>query len=127
MTPIVEVRGVTKRFPIERGVLRRTVGQIHAVDGVDLAVAPGTTMGLVGESGSGKSTLGRLILRLMDPSDGRILFDGRDVTELRGRELRSLRCDAQLVFQDPYSAFDPSTTVRGALREPMRAHLDLSR
>ena len=127
MTPIVEVRGVTKRFPIEHGVLRRTVGQIHAVDGVDLAVAPGTTMGLVGESGSGKSTLGRLVLRLMDPSDGRILVDGRDVTELRGRELRSLRCDAQLVFQDPHSAFDPSTTVLGALREPLRAQLDLSR
>jgi oligopeptide/dipeptide ABC transporter ATP-binding protein len=125
--PVVEARGVAKRFPIERGVLRRTVGHVHAVDGVDLAVLPGTTMGLVGESGSGKSTLGRLVLRLLDPSDGRILFGGRDVTEVRGRELRALRCDAQLVFQDPHSAFDPSTTILGALREPLRAQLDLSR
>jgi len=127
IAPVVEARGVTKRFPVERGVLRRTVGEVHAVDGVDLAVAPGTTMGLVGESGSGKSTLGRLLLRLLDPTDGRILFDGRDVTEVRGRELRSLRCGVQLVFQDPHSAFDPSTTVLGALREPMRAQLELSR
>jgi oligopeptide/dipeptide ABC transporter ATP-binding protein len=127
LTPVVEARGVTKHFPVERGVLRRTVGQVQAVDGVDLAVGPGRTMGLVGESGSGKSTLGRIVLRLLDPTDGRILFDGRDVTEVRGRELRSLRLGAQLVFQDPHSAFDPSTTVLGALREPLRAQLELSR
>ena len=124
---VLETRAITKRFAVERGVLRRKIGDVHAVDGVDLAIRSGTTMGLVGESGSGKSTLGRLVLRLLDPTAGRVFFDGRDVTESHGRELREVRRGAQLVFQDPHSAFDPSATLLGALREPMRAQLTLSR
>jgi len=126
-TPVLETQNLTKRFTIERGVLRRKVGEVHAVDGVDLAVRPGTTMGLVGESGSGKSTLGRLVLRLLDPTAGRVVFDGADVTATRGRELRQVRRGVQLVFQDPHSAFDPSITVLRALREPMQTQLSLSR
>jgi len=124
---VVELRGLSMRFPVERGLMRRKVGEVRAVDGVDLAIRPGTTMGLVGESGSGKSTLGRLVLRLLDPSDGRIVFDGRDVTAASGRDLLHVRHGVQLVFQDPHSAFDPSATLLRALREPMQTHLQLSR
>ena len=126
-TPILHAQAVTKWFPIERGLLRRTVGNVRAVDGVDLTVRAGTTMGLVGESGSGKSTFGRLVLRLLDPTDGRIYFDGHDVTDAHGRNLRDLRRGVQLVFQDPHSAFDPSTTMLGALREPMQTQLNVTR
>jgi oligopeptide/dipeptide ABC transporter ATP-binding protein len=126
-TPVLETRSLTKRFAVERGVTRRKVGEVHAVEGVDLVIRPGTTMGLVGESGSGKSTLGRLVLRLLDPTDGNVLFEGDDVTTARGRDLRQVRRGIQLVFQDPHSAFDPSTTVLGALREPMQAQMSLSR
>lgn len=119
--------GVTKHFPIRRGILRRTVGHVRAVDGVDLAVAPGQTVGLVGESGSGKSTLGRVLLRLLDPTAGEITFDGDDITTLPARQMRARRRGMQLVFQDPFSSFDPLATIADSLAEPMRNYLDLDK
>jgi oligopeptide/dipeptide ABC transporter ATP-binding protein len=123
---LLTTTGLTKRFPIESGLLRRERGQIHAVDGVDLSVERGTTLGLVGESGSGKSTLGRLIVRLLDPTSGRIEFDGVDITNARGDALRRVRRRIQIVFQDPHSAFDPSASLLTSIREPMQTHLGLS-
>jgi oligopeptide/dipeptide ABC transporter ATP-binding protein len=125
VTALLEGIGVVKHFPIQRGLFRRTVGQVQAVDGVDLHVEPGTTVGLVGESGSGKSTLGRVLLRLLDPTAGTVMFDGADITRLPERKLRPLRRGMQLVFQDPYSSFDPLATIADSLAEPMRTYLDL--
>ena len=119
--------GVTKHFPIRRGILRRTVGHVRAVDGVDLAIEPGSTVGLVGESGSGKSTLGRVLTRLLDPTAGTITFDGRDITKVPSRQMREHRRGMQLVFQDPFSSFDPLATIADSLGEPMRNYLDLNK
>jgi oligopeptide/dipeptide ABC transporter ATP-binding protein len=118
---------VRKLYPIQRGVLRRTVGHVHAVDGVDLAIHGGRTLGLVGESGSGKSTLGRLVLRLVPVTEGSIAFQGEDITATKGTELRRLRRNMQMVFQDPYSSFDPMASVGASIAEPLRTHLKLSR
>ena len=123
---LLDARDLVKRFPIEEGLLRRVRGAIHAVDGVDLTVRPATTVGLVGESGSGKSTVGRLVLRLLDVTSGRIFFDGRDITKATGRTLREVRRQIQIVFQDPHSAFDPSASLLTSIREPMVTHLGLS-
>ncbi len=119
--------GVTKHFPIRRGILRRTVGHVRAVDGVDLAVEPGATVGLVGESGSGKSTLGRVLLRLLDPTEGTIIFDGQDITKVPSRQMREHRRGMQVVFQDPFSSFDPLATIADSLAEPMRNYLGLTK
>jgi oligopeptide/dipeptide ABC transporter ATP-binding protein len=123
---LLETHGLTKTYPIERGLFRRVHGHIHAVDGVDLRVASGQTMGLVGESGSGKTTIGRLVMRLIDPTSGHITFAGEDITALHGRGMRGVRRNLQIVFQDPHSAFDPSATLLTSVREPMQTHLDLS-
>ncbi|MFC5951400.1 ABC transporter ATP-binding protein [Pseudonocardia lutea] len=120
--PLLTATDLTKRFPIRRGLLRRTVGEVRAVDGVDLALAPGTTLGLVGESGSGKSTVGRLVLRLVEPTSGRIAFDGHDLVGLPEADLRTLRRRMQMVFQDPYSSFDPTSPLADSVAEPMRTH-----
>jgi oligopeptide/dipeptide ABC transporter ATP-binding protein len=125
-TPLVETVALRKTFPIEHGLSRRARGHVLAVDGVDLAVHVGTTTGIVGESGSGKSTLGRLVLRLLEPTSGHVFFEGRDITTLSGRELQPVRRNIQVVFQDPYSSFDPSASILGSLREPLHTHLDLS-
>lgn len=125
MTALLEAVGIVKHFPIQRGVLRRTVGQVRAVDGVDLRVDAGSTVGLVGESGSGKSTLGRVLLRLLDPTSGTVTFDGMDITHLPERKIRELRRGMQLVFQDPFSSFDPLATIADSMAEPMRTYLDL--
>jgi oligopeptide transport system ATP-binding protein len=122
---LLETSGLGKRFPIRRGVLRRTVGEIRAVDGVDLVIGRGTTLGLVGESGSGKSTLARLVLRLIDASEGVIRFDGTDVLALPERSLRPLRRRMQMVFQDPYSSFDPTSVLADSVAEPLRTHMGL--
>ena len=119
--------GVVKHFPIRRGILRRTVGHVRAVDGVDLAVEPGKTVGLVGESGSGKSTLGRVLTRLLDPTAGTITFDGADITTVPSRRMRDHRRGMQMVFQDPFSSFDPLATIADSLAEPMRNYLDLDK
>jgi oligopeptide transport system ATP-binding protein len=122
-TPLVQLRGVSKHFPINRGLLRRTVGSVRAVDDVDLVIAEGTSVGLVGESGSGKSTLGRLMLRLIEPTAGTITFEDTDVTALGGGQLRRLRRHMQMVFQDPYSSMDPRSHVGDSVAEPLRTQL----
>ena len=118
---IVEVQGLVKRFPVRRGVLLRTVGFIHAVDGVDLRIPEGRTLGLVGESGCGKSTVGRLILRLLEPDEGRILLHGEDITSLGPREMLPHRRKMQIVFQDPYGSLNPRMTVGQSIEEGLRA------
>lgn len=120
---LLRVEGLEVHFPIKRGIFfDRTVGHVKAVDGVDLAVSRGQTYGLVGESGCGKSTLGRAILRLVEPTAGRVLFDGTDVAALKGEPLRHMRQRMQMVFQDPMGSLDPRQNVESLLSEPMRAH-----
>jgi oligopeptide/dipeptide ABC transporter ATP-binding protein len=120
---LVEVRDLVKHFPITRGiVLQRQVGAVHAVDGVSLSVRRGESLGLVGETGCGKSTTARLIARLLDPTSGTVVFDGRDVTRLVGRALKPLRREVQMIFQDPYSSLNPRKTVGSIVGEPFAIH-----
>ena len=120
--PILEVAGLVKHFPVRKGVLQRVVGQVRAVDGVDLALDQGETLALVGESGCGKSTLGRLVLRLIEATDGSIHFEGRDVRALDDRDLRAMRSRMQIIFQDPYASLNPTMTVGDMIAEPMMLH-----
>jgi len=121
--PLIRVEALKKYFPITRGILiQRKVGQVHAVDGVDLEVYPGETVGLVGETGCGKSTLARVIMRLHDATEGRIYFDGQDITRLRGSKLREIRREMQMIFQDPFASLNPRKTVGSIISEPFRLH-----
>jgi ABC-type microcin C transport system duplicated ATPase subunit YejF len=121
--PLLVVRGLEKHFPIKRGLLfDRTVDHVRAVDGVDLEVDAGRTLGLVGESGSGKSTTGYCLIQLLRPTAGSVRFDGRELTTLRGESLRRLRREMQIVFQDPYSALNPRMTVGDIVSEPLHVH-----
>ena len=119
---LVRIRGLEVHFPIRRGVLKRTVGHVRAVDGVDLRIHRGQILALVGESGSGKSTLARAVLRLVEPTRGQVHFDGRELTDLSRREMRPMRRRMQLVFQDPASSLNPRLTVATTLTEPMTVH-----
>ena len=120
---LVSARGLEVHFPIRSGGLRRRqVGAVRAVDGVDLDIRRSETLGLVGESGCGKSTLGNTLLRLVEPTGGRIQFDGTDITRLRGRQLTDLRRRAGMVFQDPFASLDPRRTVAQTVAEPLEVH-----
>ncbi|PSP56316.1 peptide ABC transporter ATP-binding protein [Halobacteriales archaeon QS_1_67_19] len=120
--PLLSVRNLTKHYPVTSGLLRRTTGQIRAVDGIDLDVGRGEAVGVVGESGCGKSTAARTILGLESPTDGEVVFDGRDATDFSRAERKRFRRRAQIVFQDPTSSFDPRMTIGESIAEPMVAH-----
>ncbi len=125
--PVLEVENLAVRFPVRRGLLPGGHLDYHAVGGVSLAIAPGETLGLVGESGCGKSTLARAVLRLVDPSQGRIRLEGREITGLDAAEMRPLRQRAQMVFQDPFASLNPRMSVRDLITEPAHIHHRLSR
>lgn len=120
--PIIEVRGLRKYYPVRGGVFGRQRGQVKAVETVSLDLCRGETLGLVGESGCGKSTLGRTIMRLEEPTDGDVLFEGRDLAHASARELFALRRNVQMIFQDPYSSLNPRLTIGETVREPLDVH-----
>ncbi|WTX67396.1 dipeptide ABC transporter ATP-binding protein [Streptomyces halstedii] len=118
--PLLKVSGLVKHFPITKGVLKRKVGAVQAVDGLSFDVRPGETLGVVGESGCGKSTMGRLVTRLLEPTGGTIEFQGKDITHMSAGRLRPMRRDIQMIFQDPYGSLNPRHTVGGIVGTPFR-------
>jgi len=121
-TPLLEVRDLKKHFPVKSGLFHRTTALLRAVDGVSFTIEKGRTLGLVGESGCGKSTLGRAILRLLEPSSGDVLFEGRSIIDTPRSGMLSLRRKMQMIFQDPYSSLSPRRTVAQTIREPLDVH-----
>ena len=127
MAKLLQVVGLEKHYPIQRGIWQRRVGTVRAVDGVSFELEQGETLGLVGESGCGKTTLARTIVRLTTPTAGHVLFDGMDVHGLDGRPLRKLRSKMQMIFQDPYSSLDPRMKIGASIGEPLAEHTSSSR
>ena len=119
---LVEVKNLVKYFPVRAGLLQRVVAQVQAVDDVSFAVKKGETLGLVGESGCGKTTVGRSMLRLIEPTSGSVLFDGQDMVGLRGNELKAIRRDMQIIFQDPYASLDPRVPIGESVMEGLHIH-----
>ncbi len=122
MQPLVEIKNLVKHFPVTGGMLMRKIASVKAVDDVSLHINPGETLGLVGESGCGKSTLGRLILRLDEPTSGQILFEGQDILAYDASQLRELREEMQIIFQDPFSSLNPRKNVAHIVGEPLMVH-----
>ena len=121
-TPLLEVKHLKKHFPIKGGVFSKTIGYVYAVDDINFTLEKGETLGLVGESGCGKSTTGRTILRLIEPTDGIISFEGKDITHLDKSAMRALRREMQIIFQDPYASLNPRMTVGSIIGEPLEIH-----
>jgi len=122
---ILQAENLVKHYPIKAGVLRRTVGHVKALDGVSFELYKGETLGIVGESGCGKSTLARMLMRLEEPTAGKLIFDGVDVYSQKGSAMRRLRRDIQIVFQDPYTSLNPRKTVGDIVGEPFEIHTDV--
>jgi oligopeptide/dipeptide ABC transporter ATP-binding protein len=120
--PVLEVTNLKKHFPVKKGVLRRTVGQVYAVDDVTFQIGEGETLGMVGESGCGKSTVARTVLRLIEPTDGSIRLDGHDVTRLGKHDMRPYRRQMQIIFQDPFSSLNPRMSAGDIVGEPLQVH-----
>jgi len=125
--PLLKVSRLKKYFPVRGGILSRTVSWVRAVDGVDFDINGGETLGIVGESGCGKTTVGRTILRLVEPTEGEIYLEGRDVVKLSEKEMQKLRRDMQIVFQDPYWSLNPRMMVKDIVAEPLETHLKLGK
>jgi oligopeptide/dipeptide ABC transporter ATP-binding protein len=116
---LIRIEGLKKYFPLTGGVFRKVIGRVHAVDGVDMSILRGETLGVVGESGCGKTTLGRTILRLLEPTEGKITFEGDDITYVKGKDLRKIRREMQIVFQDPMASLNPRITIKNSIGEPL--------
>ncbi|WP_027410686.1 ABC transporter ATP-binding protein [Anoxybacteroides tepidamans] len=120
--PLLQVKSLKKYFPITGGIFSKTIGEVKAVDDLTFTVYKGETLGIVGESGCGKSTTGRMLLRLIEPTEGSIIFENQEITSLSKRELRKIRRDMQMVFQDPFASLNPRHTVEKILEEPLIVH-----
>ena len=121
-TPLIEVENLKKHYPVRSGLWGRVRASVKAVDGVSLKIMEGETLGVVGESGCGKTTLGRLLLRLVEATEGRVVYQGRDVLNVGARQMRELRRSMQIIFQDPYSSLNPRMTVGGIIGEALKIH-----
>jgi oligopeptide transport system ATP-binding protein len=119
---LVDVQSLKKYFPIKKGIISKTIGYVKAVDDVSFKINKGETLGLVGESGCGKTTIGRTILRLIEPTGGKVMFEGKDVTEMNAKDLKQIRKEMQIIFQDPYSSLNPRMTVGGMITEILKYH-----
>src|SRR6266498_5797750 len=119
---LLEVQNLKKYFPIKRGVFSKTIGYVKAVYDVSFQIKKGETMGLVGESGCGKTTIGRSLLRLIEPTGGKVFFEGKDVSAMNHKDLKDVRKDMQIIFQDPYSSLNPRMTVGGMITEILKFH-----
>ncbi len=122
MTTLLKVDQLKKYFPITGGLLKKTVGHVKAVEGISFELTVGETLGIVGESGCGKSTTGRMIAKIMDPTEGTMTFEGNDITKLKGRKLKDFRKDVQMVFQDPYASLNPRMAIQSIISEPLEVN-----